>query len=191
MAEVSWGHGLIEGAAEPINLLRPDFVVLSPASAFVVIGRSVRLTATAFYRDGTHLDVSRLGRWASANHAAVAVTNSGRATGQGSGSSLVTFWYGTASASAVVTTGGDLMLAARYPVTADDVSAGGDTFTITLDNEEADADYGAIAEVAEGDQSIKCQVPISGRTETQVTVLTTAPLEEGDIIEVFTARATS
>lgn len=186
---ISWGHGDVEGASTPVDELRPDRIALSPASSRIATGGKVRLYATAYYRDGSSLDITRRGRWSTSKIDVVTVDGHGVATGVGTGLSIITFLFGTASATAAVASGGDLMLAARYTVTADDVSAGGDVFTIPLDREEDDADYGALAEVAEGDSTIRCQVPISGRTTTQVAVLATAPLAEGDIIEVFTARS--
>jgi hypothetical protein len=193
VVDAQWGHGLIEGAPAPIVETRPTRVVISAPASSLPVGDEMQLTATAYYQDSSTRDVTRLGRWTSSPTAVATVSRAGKVSGIDEGDAVIRFSYGTASDQAEITIGEDegesIMLAARYTVTPDDVTAGGDDFTVPLDSAEDDADYGAFAEVAEGDSTITCQVPISGRTTTQVNVLATAPLEAGDIIEVFIARA--
>ena len=81
-----------------------------------------------------------------------------------------------------------VVLGARYTVTAADVLAGGDVLTVPLDSAQANTNYAAYAFVAAGDSTITAQVPISGRAVAQVQVLLSAPLAEGDIVEVFVMR---
>lgn len=84
-----------------------------------------------------------------------------------------------------------IWLGARYTVTAQDVINGADVLAVPITPVQTSASYGAMASVAEGNSTITAQVPISGRTVDQVTVLLSAPLDEGNIVEVFCARTTS
>lgn len=193
MIEVRWGHGDVEGASASIDQTRPLRVEISAPASSLSVGDEMQMTATAYYKDSSTRDVTSLGRWTSSRPAIATVNRAGKVRGIDDGDTLIRFAYGTASDRTFLSVGADegdsIMLAARYTVTADDVTAGGDDFTVPLDSAEVDAEYGAFAEVAEGDSTITCQVPISGRTTTQVNVLASAPLQEGDIIEVFTARS--
>lgn len=165
-------------------------IAITPASATMGVGDSSSFTVTATYDDGTTADITADVDWSVDNEAIASITPTGIVTAVALGVTTVAATYGSLRDETTVTvgTGEDIMLAARYTVTAGDVAAGGDDFTIPLDLAQVDNQYGAFAFVAEGDSTVECQTPISGRTTTQVNVLSTAPLDEGDIIEVFIAR---
>jgi hypothetical protein len=165
-----------------------ESVEITDSASTLKIGKQLQLTAIGHYSNRQTLDLTNSIVWAS-NNIGATVSQAGLVSGAGIGLVHISATFLTLAATLALTvTGGDLMLSARYTVTAGDVAAGGDNLTIPLNHTEDDAAYGAIAEVATGDQSIICQVPIAGRTTTQVNVLSSAPLQENDIVEIFIAR---
>lgn len=102
---ISWGHGDIAGATVPIDPMQPASIVLSPASAVLEPDQAASFTATAYYRDGSAKDVTRDGRWSTADGDVVTVDRSGKVVGVAEGTTALSFALGTASASATITVG--------------------------------------------------------------------------------------
>jgi len=103
VADVSWGHGNIAGAPATIDPLDPRRVALSPPAALIDVGDTARYTATAFYSDGSSVDVTSLGQWSVADLSVAKIDATGLLTGVGAGATAVRFSYGTATARADAT----------------------------------------------------------------------------------------
>lgn len=102
VANVSWGHGDVAGASEEINLLDPQRIVISPSSLELDVDETSQMSATAYYRDGSSLDVTLLGRWTSLDVSVAPVNAAGLVTGAAEGTTTLRFVYGTAANSAAV-----------------------------------------------------------------------------------------
>lgn len=79
-----------------------------------------------------------------------------------------------------------------YTVTADDVAAGGQDLSVPISPAAANADYGAVANVATttvaGAVFAMCPAGTGDRTTSTVRVLVSAALSAGDTVEVFLTR---
>lgn len=159
-------------------------IVVSPPIASIAPNDTQQFTAAAHYSGGVVVDVTSSATWFSSNGSVAVVDANGLATGVGGGSAKISARLGAQVGSAHIDVSGSPagLIIFQYVVQQ---PADGSDFFVDLPSTLSSDIYGVHPEVISG-RDVLFEVPDddpADRTDSHFRVITTAPMDNGDVIE--------